>query len=198
MYRQSLSRGFCGSLFDNGAVAAPDLAPATVQVFAFATFACAIGILRGSFLIHFDTPARLFVGIEVSILHYRTSVEDFPRRLVKGGVLLDAEVVAHQIERDVGGVADWRYVARTVPCGFHTEDLAHRRHLPGRRESTHLSNVHAHIVDQALGNERGPLMGTVEELSHRQRRCALLANQPEICDVLGRKHVFEEEEMERL
>src|SRR5229473_654002 len=125
MWQRVLVRVLCVSLFNNRAVTAADLTPSTVQVLPFPALACAIGIFRSGFLIHLDAPTGLLIDIEVAVLHHRTSVENFAYLVVKGRVFLDSKVGAHQIERDIGGVADWRYVARTVPCGFHSEDLAH-------------------------------------------------------------------------
>ena len=109
---------------------------------------------------------------------------------------MHAEVPTHQIERDVGGVADGRDVARAVPGGSYPEGLAHDRHLAARRESAGLRDVDADIVDQAVGDERAPFVRRIEKFAHGDRRRALLADQAEPLVVLGRERVLEEEELE--
>ena len=53
-------------------------------------------------------------------------------RSLKTVLLLDAEVVAGQVEVQVGGVADRRDVARAVPGRAHAEELAEGRQLARR------------------------------------------------------------------
>ena len=51
------------------------------------------------------------------------------------GHLLDAEVVAGEVEVQVGGVADRRDVARAVPGGAHAEELAEGGQLARHAEA---------------------------------------------------------------
>src|SRR5262249_47199206 len=114
--RVTVSR-IAGLLLDDRAVALADFAPSALQPAAFArAFASsAEWILGGSFFIDLDSPARSLIRVEIPVLHLRAAVKHLLRPVVEGGILLDAEVVASNIERDVGAMADWRDVAGAVP-----------------------------------------------------------------------------------
>ena len=118
--------------------------------------------------------------------------------VVEGAVLLNAEVVAGDVERGVRHVADRRDVAGAVPGGADAEDLAHRGDLAARGEAAGLRYMDADVVDQALADQRRPFVRAVEQLAHRDRGRALLADLAEVRDVLGRERVLEEEQAERL
>src|SRR4051794_7841474 len=106
-------------LLDDLTVAAANFAPAAIEIAARAL----IGVREfgGRLLIDLDTPARLGAGPDVPVFEDRHAVEDLARVGVKFRVLLDAEVVAHNVESHVGHVADRRNVSGTMPCRFHTE-----------------------------------------------------------------------------
>jgi len=75
-------------------------------------------------------------------------------------------------------------VARTVPRGFDAVHLAQNRNLPRRREAAGLGKVHADVVDEAFRHQWDPLVRTVEEFAHGDRRSAILSDLPEIAEVL--------------
>src|ERR1035437_4191717 len=54
------------------------------------------------------------------------------------------------------------------------------------------------VVDQALGNQRDPLMRVVEQLAHGERGRTLLPDHSEISSVLRRESVLEIEELDVL
>src|SRR5690348_9983165 len=56
-----------------------------------------------------------------------------------------------------------------------------------------LRNMHANIVDEPLGNQRLPLMRTVEQLAHRDWSGTVLPYLPEVSEILGRERIFQEE-----
>ena len=91
-----------------------------------------------------------------------------------------------------------RDVARAVPRGPDAEDLAQDGDLAAGRQAAGLRDMHADVVDQALADQRRPLVRAVEQLAHRDRSGALLADQPEVRDVFGRQRIFEEEQLELL
>src|SRR5204862_7303821 len=130
-------------LLDDRSVAPPDLAPAAVQV----STASREGSFRGRFFIDLDAPAGLLVGPEVAIFHHGAALEDFLGTLVKRRVLLNAKVVADQVERDIGRMADRRNVAGTVPGRLDAKVLGQDRDLAGRRTSAGLGDMHADVID---------------------------------------------------
>ncbi len=92
-------------------------------------------------------------------------------------------------------MADGRDVAGSVPCGFDAELFAQDGDLARGREAAGLSDVNADVIDQALGDERGPFMRAVEEFAHRDRGGALLADLAEVSDVFRGERVFHEEQV---
>src|SRR5579863_5009860 len=58
--------------------------------------------------------------------------------------------------------------------------------------------MNANEIDQPLGNQRSPFQRMREQLAHGQLGRALLANQPEVIDILGGQHVLQEEQAELL
>ncbi|SPF49850.1 hypothetical protein SBA4_4210005 [Candidatus Sulfopaludibacter sp. SbA4] len=185
----------CGvSLLDHRAIGLADLAPSAIQV------AAAAGKRRfGSFLlVHLNAPAGLLAHPQVAVLHLRAAGEDLLGPLVEGRVLLDAEIVAHEVERHVGHVADGRDVAGPVPRGLDAEVLGQDGDLARGCESAGLRNVHADVVDQPLGDQRLPLVRAVEQLAHGDGGGAVLPDLAEVGVVLGRERILEEEHVELL
>ena len=58
--------------------------------------------------------------------------------------------------------------------------------------------MHADIVDQLFRDQGLPFMRTVEELAHRNGRCAILPNLPEVTQILRRERILEEKHPELL
>src|SRR5262245_22565034 len=88
-------------LLDQRTVALADFAPSAVQIATRAAATRERSLLRGCF-VYFDAPTRSFVRVEVTVLHDRAPLEDFLCALVERAVLLDAEVVANHVQRDIG------------------------------------------------------------------------------------------------
>src|SRR5579872_1083713 len=149
-----------GLLFDDGSVAQPQLAPAPVER--------ALGErrFRCFFLVDFDAPARFFAHPQIAVAPLGTALKNRLRPLVEGRVLLNAEVVAHQVQRDIRHVAYRRYVAGAVPSRLYAEGFGENCDLARRAESAHLRQMNANIVDEPLGDQRLPLMRIVEQLAH--------------------------------
>ena len=57
------------------------------------------------------------------------------------------------------------------------------RNLARRRETSSLRDVYPDVIDQALGNQRLPFVGTVEEFAHSDRSGTVLANLPEVAEI---------------
>src|ERR1039457_838000 len=169
------------SLLDHRAIQPPDLAPTTVQIVPPRRE----GRLGGFLLIHFDAPAGLLADPQIAVLHYRTIGENLLRPLIERRVLLDPEVVTHQVQRDVRHMPHRRHVARTVPCRLDSEVLRQNRELARRCKSARLRNVDADVVDQAFANERLPFVRAVEQLSYGERRGTVLPDLAEVGDILG-------------
>src|SRR6185437_1891783 len=68
----------------------------------------------GELLIHFDTPAGFFADPRIAILHLGRSMEDVAHQWREVDVLVDAEVLVREIEREIGHAPD-RRVGRAVP-----------------------------------------------------------------------------------
>src|SRR6185312_11271956 len=117
------------------------------------------------------------------------------RARVERRVFLNTEVVADDIERDVGHVADGRDVAGAVPCGLDAELFGEDGDFAGGREASRLRDVAADVIDEAFGDKRGPFVGAVEELAHGDGSGALLTDLAEVRDVFGGERVFHEEEV---
>src|ERR1017187_3199759 len=185
-------------LLNHGAIAAPHFAPTAVETLAIALLEAAVGISGCQLFVDFDAPAGGVVSVKVAVLHHGAAAEDFLQAVVEGRVLLDAEVVADQVERHVCGVADGGDVAGAVPGGLDAVDLGHGGDLAHGRQAAGLAHVDADVIDQASGDERGPLVRAVEELAHGDGRGTLTADLVEVRDVFGRERVFHEEHLEAL
>jgi hypothetical protein len=96
--------------------------------------------------------------------------------LVDARPLLDAEVVAHQVEVDIARVANRGDVAGAVPGCAYAKGLADDRQLAGRRDAADLADVYADNVDQAVGYEvirflAPPTFSVDHPLTRWGRRC---------------------------
>ena len=80
----------------------------------------------------------------------------------------------------------------------HAELLGENRDLARGSESAGLRNVYPDVIDQALGDQRLPLVRAVEQLAHGDRRGAVLADLPEVAEIFRRERIFEEEHFELL
>ncbi len=98
----------------------------------------------------------------------------------------------------VGGVADRRGVAGTVPGRADAKHLAEEGHGARRSDTAHLADVHPHEVDQPVFDQRLPFARIVEQLAHRLWRRTLLADIGKPVDVFRRERVFQEVQLERL
>ena len=107
---------------------------------------------------------------------------------------MNPEIRGPHIEVEVCGMANLRGVALTVQGCSDSERLRKRGDFAGRRYPTDLADVHTDEVDQAPGDQRLPLVGIVEELTHRQRRRALAADRLEPTDILRRQSILQEEQ----
>ena len=103
-----------------------------------------------------------------------------------------------QVEVQVRGVADRRDVAGAVPGRAHPEELAEDAQLARRRQPANVRDVDADEVDQAVADQRHVLVLVHEQLAHRDRDHALLAQDAEVVVVLRREEVFQEEQVELL
>src|SRR5579884_1388615 len=193
-------RPSCGTslLLDDGAVGAADFAPSAVEALELFAFEGAEGVFGRGFFVDLDAPAGAVFDPPVAVLDLRAAAEDLFGAVVRRGAFLDAEVGGDQVEREVAHDADGREVAGTVPGGADAEELGHGGDLANGRQAASLRDVDADEIDEALGDERGPLVRAVEEFAHGELRGALLADHAEIRDVFGREGVFEEEQAERL
>ena len=113
------------------------------------------------------------MDIQVAIFHHRATAEDLLSRLIERRILLDAEVVADQVERDVGGVANGGNIGGAVPGRAHAERLGKRGDLAGGREAPGLRQVHADVIDETIRDQRDPFVGAVKQFAHGERRRAL-------------------------
>src|ERR1039457_3882663 len=107
-------------------IAAPNLAPAAVQLLPLAALEGAEGVLRRELLVDLDAPAGTVFDPPVAILELGTASENLLGPIVERRAFLDAEVLAGKIKRQVAHHADGRQVCRAVPCRAHAEDLTHR------------------------------------------------------------------------
>src|SRR5262249_49690911 len=130
---------------DDGPVAAAGGAPAMLE-------GRALGrrILGGERLVDVDAEAGGLVGVEVAVLRLGTAGEDRAGPLGEDAALVDAEIVAGQLQRQAGRVADGRDVAGAVPGRLHAEELGEGRHLPRHAQPADLRDVDADEVDQAI------------------------------------------------
>src|SRR5207253_6269658 len=115
---------------------------------------------------------------------FRRAGKDLVEGLTKVDDLLDAEVVASQVEVQVGGVTDRRYVARAVPGGAHAERHAQRSQPARRRQAAERRDMRADEVDHLPGDERTPFQRVIVQLAHGDGRSALLADVAEPLDLL--------------
>src|SRR5215469_13172215 len=110
-------------LLDHGSIPLTNLSPPAIQVIG------AVGKwkLRRQLLVDLDSPSRPFVHPEIAILHLGASFEDFFRLSVEGRVLLDAEVIAHDIQSYVCHVAYGRNISWPMPCRLYAILLSQDR-----------------------------------------------------------------------
>src|SRR5580658_4998352 len=100
------------SLLDHRAVPPAQFTPAAIER------AGRKGRFSGFFLINLNSPARLLAYPQIPVFHLRAALKDCLRPLIEGRVLLDAEVIADQIQSYVGHMPNRRNVSGTMPCRF--------------------------------------------------------------------------------
>src|SRR6266571_7532730 len=105
---------------DDGAVAPPGTTPVVVEV----GRTRGEGMAGGQRLVHVDPEARSLAREHIAIPDLRAPGEDLPRPLGEKRPFVDAEVVARQLEGELGRVAHRRGVAGAVPGRLHAEELA--------------------------------------------------------------------------
>src|SRR5213080_4025954 len=103
---------------------------------------------RGDLFVHLDAEARLLPREHVAVLHLRASHEDVLRLRRKAAALVDAEVVARELQRQLRGVRDRRCVTGPVPGRADAEVLAERRDLARRTQPADLRDVDADEINQ--------------------------------------------------
>src|SRR4051794_27218481 len=118
--------------------------------------------LGGELLVEIDAQAWLVIDPVIAVLQCRAAGENVLLGLREFAGLLNAEVGHSQVEMHVGRMADGRNVAGTMPRRPHGEQLAHRGHLAGRRQSADLRKVNANEINQPPRDEIHPLMPAVE------------------------------------
>jgi len=84
----------------------------------------------------------------------------------------------------LSGVSDGRDVSGPVPSSFYAKILGQNRDLARRRQAARLRQVDANVINQALDNQRLPLVRAIKQLTHGQGSRALLANLAEVGNVL--------------
>src|SRR5690349_1519766 len=112
------------------------------------------GVSSSQLLVQVDAEARTVIRPQRSVADLRTAGEHFARSLAELVLLLDAEVVAGQIQLQVHRVADRRDVAGTVPGSPHAKELAQRRELASHAQSADIRNVDSDEIDESLFDER--------------------------------------------
>ena len=153
-------------------------------------------VFGGEFFIDVDAQAGTVVWIQVAVSDFGKTWENVVAELAEPTPFLDSEIGRPEIEVQVGGVADRRGIPGAVPGGPDVVHVSKGGYVASGRDATHLADVHSDEIDQTILDERRPLAGMVEELTHRDRCRALLAYVAEPFDVFGRQRIFEEEELE--
>src|ERR1700730_1367502 len=129
-------------LLDHRAIPLPYLSPTTIQVVSSGRK----WSLGSSLLIDLNTPSRFFTHPDVSIFQLGATVEDFPRAFVKRRIFLNAEVIAHDIQRGIGHMPHRRNITRTVPGSFHAVLFGKNGNLTSRGESACLRDMHPDVI----------------------------------------------------
>jgi hypothetical protein len=193
--------GFFGahvlSLLNDRAVLEPQFAPSAVEALAVAGIG-AEGKLGGEFLVDLNAPARPLINIGVAVLQHRAALKNFLCLLIESSPLLDAEVVAGYIEREIDGVSHRRNVSRPMPCGSHAKLLGQHSDFARGSEAAGLRHVDAYVIDEPFRNQRLPFVRTVEQFAHRDWGGALLADVAEPGEIFRREGVLNEIRIVRL
>src|SRR5579862_7968972 len=180
------------SLLDDGAITPSYLAPSSIQIVP----PLGKGHLCGCFLVDLNSPPRLLAYPQVSIFHLGAAMKDLPRPLIERCVFLDAKVVADEVQRDVGHVTDRGDISGAVPRRSNSKLLGQDCDLTRPRESANLRKMDPDVVDQSLGNQRLPFMWIIEKLAHRAGCGAVLADLPEVSQILRREGICKKEHFE--
>ena len=98
---------------------------------------------------------------------------------------------------DVGGVRQRRHVARAMPGRAHAVLFGKQLQLARRRDTAHLAQVNADVVEETFGQQRAPFKRVIEQFPQRQRCDGLGAQMPQPIDVFQRNRVFQEEQFVR-
>src|ERR1700753_3359597 len=80
-------------LFDHRAITLPYLSPSTIKIISSGSERS----LGRRLLVDLNTPSRFFIHPYVSVLQFRTAMKDLPGAFIERGILLNAEVIAHDI-----------------------------------------------------------------------------------------------------
>src|SRR5881394_4196379 len=149
---------------------------------------------RRNLLVNLDAQTRLLPGQHVAVLDFRAAHKYVLRLFGETAAFMDAEVVTHQLERQLRGVRQRRRVTWSVPGGTDTEKLAQRGDLARRTQTADLRNVDADEINQPLFDEGHVFVLGVEQFTHGQRRTRLLAQQAEMIVVFRRERVFQKKQ----
>ena len=71
---------------------------------------------------------------------------------------MNSEVIAGQLEREPGRVADRRAVAGTVPGRFYAEEFAECGHFARHRKPADLRDVNPDKINQPLGDQGNDIL----------------------------------------
>ena len=104
-------------------------------------------------------------------------------------MFVNAEIGVGEIESQIGHVPDGR-IGSAVPGKLHLVILGKRGDLPGGGEASDVGNMVTDIVDQTLFHERPPFMRVIPEFADRQRRGALLSDDPIVACLFRRKQIL--------
>ena len=150
--------------------------------------------LRRQLLIDVNAEPGGFRGVHITIPDLGASLKDFARLGRENIPLVDAEVVARQLESESGCVSQGGDVSRTMPRRFDAEKFAERRHLSRHRQAADLRDVNPDKVDQAVCDQGHILMLRVEKLPHRQRDAGLLPQNAKVVVFFRRQGILQEKE----
>src|SRR5262245_44975202 len=101
-------------------------------------------------LVDIDPESRLLVRPHRAVPNLRAPWKDRLRPLRKEIRLLDAEVVAGQIELQIRRVRYRRGIARSMPGRAHAKVLTQRRQLPRRAQSADIGKMDPDEIDQPV------------------------------------------------
>src|SRR5438270_14005456 len=93
-------------------------------------------IVRRELFVQIDAQAGRLIRPERAVADLRCAREHLACCFAELVLFLDPEVLARQVEMQIGRMTYRRYVAGPMPGGAHTEELAERRQLACDAEPT--------------------------------------------------------------